>query len=88
MTRPFDSLGCESARLAQGRPASAWCSGLESSMYSRESSEPLPCGRCGAQAKRFYSFNSEVPPNLCPQCFRALLKMIDTLALAEAPHRT
>jgi hypothetical protein len=57
-------------------------------MYSRESSEPLPCGRCGAQAKRFYTFNSEVPPHLCPQCFRAMLKMIDTLALAETPRRT
>lgn len=69
------------------RPASAWCSGVESSMYSRESSAPMPCGRCGSEVTKFYTFNSDVPPNLCPQCFRAMLKMIDTLALAEAPHR-
>jgi hypothetical protein len=69
------------------RPASAWCSGMESSMYSGESSVAVPCGRCGALGTRFYTFTSDVPPNLCPQCFRAMLRMIDTLALAEAPHR-
>jgi hypothetical protein len=56
-------------------------------MCSRESSEPMPCGRCGAPSKRFYTLSDAAAPNLCPQCFRALLKMIDTLALAEAPHR-
>ena len=56
-------------------------------MYSRELSAPMPCGRCGAEVTKFYTFSSDVPPNLCPQCFRAMLKMIDTLALAEAPER-
>ena len=56
-------------------------------MYSRDLSAPTPCGRCGAEVTRFYTFSSDVPPNLCPQCFRAMLRMIDTLALAEAPDR-
>jgi DNA-directed RNA polymerase subunit RPC12/RpoP len=43
----------------------------------------MPCGRCGAQTRRFYTLSDAEKPNLCPQCFRALLKMIDTLALAE-----
>lgn len=59
---------------------------LEWSMYSRESTESTPCGRCGAPSKRFYTMSDAEAPNLCPHCFRALLKMIDTLALAEAPH--
>ena len=59
---------------------------LEWAMYSRESTEPMPCGRCSAPSKRFYTLSDAESPNLCPQCFRALLKMIDTLALAEAPH--
>ena len=54
-------------------------------MYSRHVSEPAPCGGCGAPVNRFYTLSDEVVPNLCPQCFRRLLKMIDTLALAEAP---
>jgi hypothetical protein len=56
-------------------------------MYSRETSEPTPCGRCGSRGTRFFTFNRDESPNLCPQCFRAMLKLIDTLALAEAPSQ-
>jgi len=56
-------------------------------MYSRELSAPMSCGRCGEEVTKFYTFSSDALPNLCPQCFRAMLKMIDTLALAEAPDR-
>ena len=56
-------------------------------MYSRQVNEPAPCGGCGGSANRFYTLSDAEVPNLCPQCFRALLKMIDTLALAEAPPK-
>jgi hypothetical protein len=56
-------------------------------MYSRQVSEPAPCGGCGAPGHRFYTLSDADVPNLCPRCFRALLKMIDTLALAEVPQK-
>ena len=56
-------------------------------MHSREANEPQPCGRCGALSKRFYTLSDAERPHLCSHCFRALLKMIDTLALVEAPQR-
>ena len=56
-------------------------------MYSRQVNEPAPCSGCGTPVNRFYTLSDADVPNLCPRCFRALLKMIDTLALAEVPQK-
>jgi hypothetical protein len=57
-------------------------------MYSRESSQPIPCGRCGARGTRFYTISDGERPNLCPQCFRTILKKIDSLADGPVSEQT